>query len=396
LDWTCLIGDDAMMNRTPFHALPALLAAVLLAGGIGGREACAQRFEPVDKMTEGRFGSRATLLADGTVLITGGLALRPNSTAILASAERFDPKTHQFTVVGKMAERRNDGHAAVRLPDGRVLVVGGTLTKTAELYDPTTGRFRATGNMLRMRSGVTATLLADGRVLVAGGWEEKVTAQTAELFDPATEQFAPTGPMAHWRYGHAALRLADGRVMLLGGWDQRDRSSRSIEIYDPKTNTFPVQAEMVEARVAPTAALLPDGRVLIVGGLYANPAGDIGGVRKSVEIFDPTTGRSSIVEGLTDARVGNLMVALPNRQILVAGGASEGHEGPRQLRKTSILSSAEFLDPVSGKSSPAAPMNMGRVAPAAAMLLDGRVLVAGGAAWSDQLVFTDTAEVLVP
>jgi hypothetical protein len=375
--------------RYLYGALLTLIAVTPIPG------ASAAGFEPVGKMTEGRLGARATLLSDGSVLVTGGSTLRNRSIVALGSAERFDPKTGQFTPVGPMAERRNESHAAVRLPDGRALVVGGTFTQTAELFDPKTGQFSVTGKMLRMRGGVTATLLSDGRALIAGGWEQKLSPYTAELYDPATGQFASAGPMATWRYWHAAVRLADGRVLVAGGYDLKNQASRSIEIYDPGTNTFSVKAEMVEARVFPTAALLPDGRVLIAGGSYTDVAGNDVGVRNSIELFDPATGRSVIADGLTVPRLANIMVPLPDGRILVAGGQVDNRL-PNGLLKSSILSTAEFLEPTSGRNSPAPPMSVGRAFPAAALLLDGRVLVLGGATWGDQLVATDTAEVFVP
>ena len=115
-----------------------------------------------------------------------------------------------FAATGGMKEGRA-GHGATLLRDGKVLVVGGWgydgrqggALATAEVYDPSTGTFTPTGSMTTSRWGPTATLLNDGRVLVAGG----LRLNSAELYDPSTGTFSPTGDMTSVRYGHAAILL---------------------------------------------------------------------------------------------------------------------------------------------------------------------------------------------
>jgi hypothetical protein len=155
-------------------------------------------------------------------------------------AEIYDPGTGAFGRTGATATQ-GYGHTATLLADGRVLVAGGDATydqdqvASAELYDPKTGTFRSTHKMKAARTGHTATLLADGRVLIAGGWPENEDGDvtplaSAEIYDPTTGTFSLTGPMTTPRIGHTATMLADGRILIAGG--------SSAEIYDPDTGKF--------------------------------------------------------------------------------------------------------------------------------------------------------------
>jgi hypothetical protein len=301
-----------------------------------------------------------------------------------ATAERFDPGTNTFTAVGSMAFARAR-HAAVRLQDGRVLVVGGSneapvltgpplsaFVRTAELYDPASGKFSPTGDLLTPRIGPTATLLPNGQVLVVGGWNQD-TVPTAELYDPASGKFTLAGPMVLARNGPAAVALADGRVALLGGAHFESGPQRSVETYDPTTNTFSPAGQMVEARTAFQATLLPDGRILVTGGA-GGPGDQYGGPTKvlnSVEIYDPATGQSTITDPMPDVRFGHGAVTLKDGRILVMGGYTS-------LDNSGQLSSAALIDPVTGKVTPTGSMAGGRGYAVATLLPDGRVLVIGG------------------
>jgi hypothetical protein len=133
-------------------------------------------------------------------------------------------------------------HTAARLADGRVLMAGGSHDSEvgnlaqAELYDPATGRFTATGSVATVRSDATATLLSDGRVLIAGGFHPGFppsAIDSAELYDPTTGKFSPTGSMATARYGGTATRLSDGCVLIAGGMDDNTTLLASTELYQP-------------------------------------------------------------------------------------------------------------------------------------------------------------------
>jgi hypothetical protein len=221
----------------------------------------------------------ATLLNDGTVLVTGGLDVSGNSSGVpVATAELFDPTTTNFTPVANMGAARNF-HVATMLAGGKVLLTGGfdsgSMLTTAELYDPVTKTFSLTiGNMTFGRAGHTATLVSGGKVLVAGGAATfgGAATSTAELFDPATATFsATTGAMANARSLHTATLLNNGKVLLAGGdavfySGGQTQSLSAAELFDPATGSFASTADMTAIRESHTATLLSNGQVLIVGG----------------------------------------------------------------------------------------------------------------------------------
>ena len=166
------------------------------------------------------------------------------------------------------------GFTATRLRDGRVLVVGGTTgsetAASAELYDPATGRFVATGSLARSRSAHTATLLRDGRVLVVGGSDGSEVLRTAEIYDPASGRFSAAGALRAPRHKHAAVALRDGRVLVVGGSDVRDFRGRYrvSELWSPATRRFAAAPALREPRFKlPDAVVrLSTGDVLVAGG----------------------------------------------------------------------------------------------------------------------------------
>ncbi len=231
-------------------------------------QASSGQFVPTGSMLGAREGHQATLLNDGRVLITGGIYSLPSEPwwRPLSESEVFDPATGTFAAVGQMNLARY-GHTATLLQNGKVLIAGGGYpyaSNTAELFDPADGKFTSTGNMTVSRSGHTATLLPNGEVLLAGGGG--LGSLAAELYDPNTGSFFPTGNMNIARGWHTATLLPDGTVLIAGGYVGHSGSTSTTEIYDPATGAFTLGPSLEQDRFSHTATLLSNGDVLIVGG----------------------------------------------------------------------------------------------------------------------------------
>ncbi|MDQ3855129.1 MAG: kelch-like protein, partial [Chloroflexota bacterium] len=279
-----------------------------------------------------------------------------------------------ITLIGPMTVPRA-AHSATLLPDGRVLLAGGCTRNscelgeegaTAELYDPELGRFSHTGSMARPRVG-HAAVLVEGRVLVLGGWDLGGVTASAELYDPATGIFSGAGSMRSRRGGFTATRLRDGTVLIAGGYDG-GRYLSSAELYDPRTGRFVPTGRMVLPRTSHVAALLPDGRVLVAGGSTRE-----GKVIASAEVYDPSTGKFSRTGNMTVARHKHGAARLPGGRILIVGGSDA-----RDIRGR--YASAEVYDPETGRFAATGEMATARfkLPDALAALPDGDVLVAGG------------------
>src|SRR5438094_6407379 len=238
------------------------------------------------------------------------------------------------------------------------------------------GTWAPIADLNQPRAEHTATLLANGTVLIAGGRDAADQAlASAEIYDPATGGYTLlASPLPAPIWGHTATRLDDGTVLIAGG--RRGASPRrAAQLFDPATDTFTALGPMSTPRGRHTATLLRDGRVVVIGGTD--------GVKPlaSLEIYDPTTRTFSLApSALAVVRQDHTTTLLPDGRILVVGG----------LNASGALDSAEIYDPTAGTVSPAAPLNVPRTLASAALLLDGTVLVAGGQTTSEDL---DSAEV---
>jgi hypothetical protein len=290
-------------------------------------------FTPTGSMTIGRVGTTATVLANGKVLVVGNpyppAGAEPGWDSSDTGADLYDPATGTFARTGPLDTVRG-GQTATLLADGRVLVAGGwglvpaeqypVYYASAEIYDPGAGTFSLTGSMHTARSGATATLLPDGRVLIAGGVPGPATAavSSAEIYDPTTGTFSQTGSMSVERNSHTATLLPDGRVLVAGGWNPRQMAAlASAEIYSPTTGTFSPTGSMATARQEHTATLLKDGRVLVAGG--SDDEYSTGAV-SSAEVYDPATGGFTPTGPMTTWRLGQTATLLGDGRVLVSGG----------------------------------------------------------------------------
>ena len=274
-------------------------------------------------------------------------------------------------------------HTATLLDDGRVLVAGGNDTDplaSAQLYDPATNGWSNAGAMNSARHGHAAVLLKSGKVLVAGGYAPTADpvspasgyTRTAEVYDPAANSWTKVASMSAGRFQPTMTALDDGRVLVAGGTGDVQTAGgikaavalSSAEIYDPAQNTWTDVPAMSVARSMATATLLPDGKVLVAGG-YDDAKGEL----DSAEFYDPASNDWSTTGSLGAARDSATATALKDGEVLVAGG--DGGAG-------AALASAELYQPDSGTWHAAASMTGARQTAAAALLKDGTVLVSGG------------------
>ncbi len=246
-------------------------------------------------MTTQRANHTVTVLPNGKLLVVGGV----NGT-YLSSAELYDPATGRWTTTGSLNTARAY-HTATLLPNGKVLVVGGLnpvssgiYLSSAELYDPATGTWTTTGSMTTIRGYHTATLLPNGKVLVAGGYNFGYPTG-AELYNPATGTWATSGALTTARRYHTATLLPNGQVLVAGGYNGSSVLS-SAELFDPAAGTWTATNSLTTARQYHTATLLPNGKVLVAGGYNGSS------VLSSAELFDPATGTWAATNSLTTTR----------------------------------------------------------------------------------------------
>jgi len=268
-------------------------------------------------------------------------------------------------------------HSAFRLPDGKVLVVGGsneggTAPGSAELFDPGTGTWSPARSMSTARVNFAAAMLTDGKVLITGGWHlvSGTALNTAEQYDPATGLWSPIAAMGTPRYNQTATRLADGRILVSGGVNNDNQGGiATAELYDPSTNLWAPTGSMAapretdEAGGHPAVLLPATGDILAIGG-----SNNLSGILNTAERYRPGTGIWSATPALDAARQGHTATLLGDGTVLVVSGLDDF--GP--------VASNELYDPATNAWSAAAPPLTPRSGHSATALLDGQVLVVGG------------------
>jgi len=326
----------------------------------------------------------------GRILFCGGTS-NANVGGVLETAEIYDPVAGAFTPTGSMSAARQ-GHTATVLPHGEVLITGGqknigfrAALASAEIYDPNSGTFRPTGSMSTAREGHTATLLRDGRVLIAGGSSNGITTTSStEVYNPRTGSFTTISPMNVPREAHTATLLKNGKVLIAGGGRGGMPGGYIVyanaEIFDPASNTFSIlNAQMVNDRVGQAAALLDDGRVLLAGGKSGKILNPFGGANlfslaplNTAEVFDPETSSFRAVGRMQATHYLGVATRLENGMVLVTGGWNSYGTiiGGQRF--------ADLFDPERNIFSGGADFHVARLNQTATLMPGGDVMVAGG------------------
>ncbi len=369
----CLLLNSCEASVEPADSVDDSLA---LSSVASAESVLAATWGSAGSMVYGRARHTSTLLLDGKVLAAGGeITYSPTNTT--ASAEIFDPATTKWSTTRSMSANRYF-HSATLLLDGRVLVAGGGTLSSAEVFQPTTATWSDVGAMGSARQGHSATLLPSGEVLVTGGedFNSYTYLATAELFDPQTGVWNATGSLATDRRNHTATLLKDGRVLVAGG----ERSVggyrsfvSSAEIYNPVTGTWASTGSMTSARAGHTATLLASGKVLVTGGQKGFNSADY---LSSAEIYDPSVGTWASVTNMPGQRAFHTATLLSSSRVLITGGLSGQNTGGN-LSPAVSTSAVVFTEATSSWES-AGSMTYSRQAHTATLLASGKVLVAGG------------------
>jgi len=297
-----------------------------------------------------RADHTASLLATGKVLVTGGFG----GDGPLDTAELFDPATRTFAATGSMS-RGYQQHTAAVLGSGDVVVTDGI---NAELYQPVSGTFRQVGAPALNTSEKTATRLVSGKVLFVSAYNG-----AAALYDPSTETFSPTGSTITSRSEHTASMLPSGKVLVAGGLGPPKTAMApslpvaTAELYDPATGAFTATGSMTVPRAEHTASALASGKVLMVGS------------NTTADLYDPIAGTFSPVGAPTKARTGHTASTLAMGRIVIAGGDVSA----------SLIEVAELYDPVKNTFTVIGSLGTARENHTATTLAGGReVLLTGG------------------
>jgi N-acetylneuraminic acid mutarotase len=382
-------------RRPSLIAAVATLAVIASAATASGADTLGT-WTPASRMADARMGGAVGKLPDGRVLVAGGTS-QPNQPAI-STTEIYDPTADVWAAAEDLGTPRQQSGFAT-LPNGDLLVAGGydgawAALDTAEIFRAATGHWEPVTNTMSAAHGApVAVALGAGKVLVVGGnTSGGQPSSAAEIYDAAANDFTPASAMGTPRTNLAAAPLPDGRVLVVGGADNSG-SVASAEVYDPATDTWtPTANDTTVPRMGAAVAPISGGRVLVVGGVRAaTPAPQI---NATADVYDPATNRFTPTATMSVARYGASATALGDGRVLVAGGGDRVEGAGLH-----VTNSAELYDPASGSWLPAPAMIGPRALPGAALLNDGSVLLAGGASRSafDGSVPADaTAERYVP
>ena len=390
----------------PRHIFDALLACALLPLIPSPAQALPGTWTSAGDLSIARFEHTATLLPSGKVLVTG-------DASSSAATDVYDPANNTWSTAANLGAGRSAATASL-LSTGKVLVAGGNAannctttftgsgsttvcyaTNTTELYTPSGNVWNAAGNLLSPRQAHTATVLASGKVLIAGGASDCTTVTTpisetfyctyvagAELYDPSSDSWTAAGALANGRSGHTATLLASGKILVTGGTNSNGGYGppiASAELYDPVSNTWSAAASLNTARFEHTATLLPSGKVLVAGGQGNS------GTLASTELYDPVANSWTAAPNLTIARSYHTATALPSGKVLLAAGTSNGSSSAE-------ISNPDLYDPTTNTIAVASSLITPRYGPTATLLNTGNVLLVAGEGDSGELASAELFE----
>ena len=344
------------------RAMKLGMSVALMMGVTAGSVSAQGTWSETAPLPGSPYATMVVGLPNGNGLLSGGYF--GGLGQVTNWATLYNPATNTWTTTTAMKYRRHF-HTGTLLVDGTALVVGGgvwdgvryTFAPKAETYKPAAKTWTATGAMVTPRFGHTATLLADGRVLVTGGaklyfptYHMTTYTASAEIYDPKTRTWVSTGSMSGARIGHSATLMSGGKVLVTGGWATNYNTS-STEIFDPITGKWSPGLSMQSVTGSNSAGMLNDGRVLVVG---------YNGYAPAAELYDPLTGQWSAAANppstgsLARLPAGNFMLVTQNPL-------------PCQI-----------YDVSTDTWVPTGALNFGRAYGSLATLATGQVLLAGG------------------
>jgi hypothetical protein len=343
-------------------------------------------FFTTGSLNTARYYHSATLLTTGAVLVAGGIGPEPNggtgALGELAGAELYNPSSGAFTNTGNLITPR-DQHSATLLNNGAVLIAGGSggdgELASAEIYNPATLTFSpTTGSLNTARYEHTATMLPNGTVLIAGGYGGAGVLGSAEIFYPANGAFVYTGSLNAARFDATATLLPNGMVLIAGGANANGPLA-SAELYNPAAGTFTLTTNSLNvARSGATATLLNNGQVLIADGYNYADSGPL----TSAELYNPTTGAFTLTGNMASTGWLGTATLLSNGGVLIAGSVL--NSAPAEIFNSATTT-------FSGTGSLVTPGDL----QTATLLLNETVLIAGGHSSSSSTVLA-AAELYEP
>lgn len=345
--------------------------------------------------------------SQGDVLIAGGGAGTLTAATGLASTELWDFRRMRFTTGPTMSSARAL-HSAVRLNDGRVLIIGGAdqngiVLSSCEIYNPNTNSFSATGSMGTPRILHGASVLADGRVMVAGGTSTLVdvtaaitsTLQSAEIYNPATGSWSGAANIGGYRLAPALSLLPNGQIMVSGGvqvsfffgFPVSAASTTNVQRYNPGSNNWSNGPNMSQGRAGHqyNQVTLNDGRILMTGGinvpnlLGAQTAAPISGA----EVYNPTSNSWQTVN-MPNARALHSATVLADGRVAACGGAQG------TLTTPISIANVDVFNPANNTWSSAPNLTGARASHTATLMPDGMLILFGGQGATTSLVSVET------